>query len=150
MTDTLRENRRLHHDRRETPTRPLSRYSLHGRRRHNRRHDDQAPGYYVDRYPAAWIAATVSLMILGCIDGWVTLYLMRHGAREANPLMAILLNRSAGLFLAVKLAVTGAATLVMVSHYRINILRGLQGGRLLLIGLVLYAVLVGREFLALA
>ena len=89
-------------------------------------------------------------MVLGCIDGWTTLYLLQHGAREANPLMEKLLSRNAGLFLSVKLAVTGAAALIMITHHRIDILQGLRASRLLLIGLVLYAALVGYQLLTLA
>ncbi len=89
-------------------------------------------------------------MVLGCVDGWTTLYLLQHGAREANPLMETLLNRNVGLFLSVKSAVTGAAALIMITHHRFDILRGLRAGRLLLIGLVLYAVLVAYQLLTLA
>lgn len=145
MTETLHQDLRIRNDRRKTPTRALSRYTLRGRRRHNRRHEDQPQGYYVDRYEPRWLAAAAGLMALGCIDAGITLYLLRHGALEANPLMAVLLGRNAAWFLGIKLAVTGAATLIMLSHIRFNILRGVPGGRLLLMGLALYAALVGYE-----
>ena len=145
MTDTLHKDLRIRCDRRKTPTRALSRYTLHGRRRSSRRHGDQTQGYYVDRYETRWLAAAAGLMVLGGIDAAITLYLMEHGAIEVNPLMVMLLDRNADLFLGVKLAVTCLAALIMISHVRFNILKGLPGSRLLLIGLGLYAALVGYE-----
>ena len=123
---------------------------LRGRRRHNRRLADQSHGYYVDRYEAGWIAAAVAIMVFGCIDGWTTLYLLQHGAREANPLMEMLLSRNPGLFVGVKMALTSVGVMIMICHCKFRILRGLPGSRLLLISLVLYAVLVGFELRLLA
>jgi hypothetical protein len=137
--------RRLNRDRRGTPTRPVSRYTLRGRRRGDRR----GGACYVDRYDNAWLMAAVGLMVLGCMDGWNTLYLLHHGAREANPFMSALLGYNPAWFVGVKLLLTTAGTLVMISHSQFTVYRGVTGHRLLLISFMAYAVLVACELGAL-
>jgi hypothetical protein len=76
----------------------------------------------------------------------MTVTLMDGGATEVNPFMASVIYKSAALFAAVKMLLTGAGVilLVVLAHYRF--LRVLKVG-IVMYGLLLgYAVLLAYEF----
>ena len=58
----------------------------------------------VDWHHPQWLAIAVLIVSLSCLDAFMTLMLVEHGAREANPLMAPLVAGSALKFALVKIA----------------------------------------------
>ena len=90
-------------DRRIKATRPLSRYSLVGRREKNRRLGEDK-NYYVDRYEPKYLVLVISILLLCLMDALLTLVLLNHGGVELNPVMAVLIEKDATLFLTVKLS----------------------------------------------
>jgi len=89
-------------DRRARPTPMLSRYTLFGRRRNNRRITDPAACYYVDRSSGIFHVAVLAMLAFIAADTISTLYILSRGGTEANPLMRWLLTLGQDWFVAVK------------------------------------------------
>ena len=75
----------------------------------------------------------------------MTVALLQGGASEMNPIMAALIYRSAALFAALKIALTGAGVTLMVILARYRFLRLLRVEWVLYGVLVIYASLIGYE-----
>ena len=60
----------------------------------------------------------ILLLILSIIDGFMTLHLLNHGAREINPIMSSCLESGPWFFLSSKFLLTcfGAMCLLVVSN----------------------------------
>ena len=102
-------------DRRRRPTSMFSRWLFRGRRRGGRR-DGERDRIYVDR-PGGWvIAAFVVVVGLSILDAGFTLYLLKRGATEANPIMRAALNLGDSAFVLIKTAVTVLAAGFLMLH----------------------------------
>ena len=112
-------------DRRQQPTRMLSRYTIVGRRRRNRRLSDPQVSYYVDWIEGGYLWALVGVLGLIVIDTFSTLYIISRGGGEANPIMRWMLELSPISFALVKLASAIAAFLLMAVHRFFPIARSL-------------------------
>ncbi len=92
-------------ERRQQPTKMLSRWSFKGRRIGGRR-DGERDYIYVDR-PGGWMAlAFTALLALSLLDAWFTLDLIRSGATEANPVMRAALTLGNHAFVLIKTVIT--------------------------------------------
>ena len=103
-------------DRRERPTPMFSRYTFFGRRRKNRRDDDPQRRYYVDWVSGSYAWALIGMLVLIAIDTLSTLYIIRCGGGEANPLMRMLLETGPLWFAAVKIGSAMIAFLLLAVH----------------------------------
>lgn len=106
---------RDHADRRHRPTPILSRYTLWGGRRKTvRRAHEKRSHLFVDLYSTRLLFLVVTIIVLSCIDGYLTLLLIEKGkVVEANPVMAALLSYGIFSFLFVKYIVTAVALCVL-------------------------------------
>ena len=77
-----------------------------GKRRIIRRKEDRERIFLVDQYSPALFLTIVAIMFLCIIDALLTLFLLKHGAYEANPIMAYLLNIGPYAFLVPKYVLT--------------------------------------------
>jgi hypothetical protein len=77
-----------------------------GKRRLVRRYEDKNRIFYVDQYDSKLFAAVVGIIFLSVIDGFITLFLMAHGAYEVNPVMAYYLEVGPYIFFTLKYALT--------------------------------------------
>ena len=135
------------HDRRgaETARRALTRKPLlasgiRPRRRAGRRAGDhELP---VDFHDRRLLVPAIALLLLSIADAFLTIRLIGHGAEEANPLLAFVLEEHPRLFAALKMVLTGlgATLLVVLARARVfNVVRvslflyGLVGGYVALI-----------------
>ena len=84
------------------------------------------------------------------MDGVLTVMLMRHGAAEINPIMALFVPHNLLGFAAVKLLLTGAGVCVLVACSRMRLFRALPGESLLYIVLAAYVALIAYELEMLA
>ncbi len=84
-----------------------------GNRRTVRRREDRGHIFWVDQYSSGLFLAVVGILFLCVLDAILTLYLLNHGAYEANPFMAFLLNFSPSAFIIPKYAITMIATLCL-------------------------------------
>jgi hypothetical protein len=102
-------------DRRRHATRMVSRYLFWGRRRSGRR-EGERERIYVDR-PGAWIVAGFAIVVgLSILDATFTLYLLKRGATEANPVMRAALHLGDQAFVLLKTAVTVLAAGFLMLH----------------------------------
>lgn len=103
-------------DRRQRPTPLFSKYMFIGRRRRNRRETDPRYGYYVDRYGARSVLAMLIIIVLCAADAVFTIYHLRRGATEINPLMNFALSLGTLYFLVFKYALTGVGIFFLLTH----------------------------------
>jgi len=118
--------------------------ALYPRRRAARREEDHHQPI-VDLHDKGLFVSAVAVLVLCVVDAFFTLNLLQNGAVEANPLMAPLVQGSAGAFAAVKLALTSASLLALVAVSRVRIFRVLRAGTLVHAALGVYASLIGYE-----
>lgn len=103
------------------------------------------PAGYVDRYPTSVVLAAVALFTLAVADAYCTLILLEAGAREANPVMAALLEGAPAWFVPVKLTITAAGVLVLVLHKNFSLFGKLPVLRLMHGLLGLYGCLIAYQ-----
>ena len=106
------------------------------RRRPSRRFDE--PRYHsLDWHSAHLLAVSIGILLLSVADAFLTVTLLAGGAVEMNPVMAAVIQQSAGLFAGVKMELTGCGVmcLVVLARYRFM--------RLVRVDFALYVLLAG-------
>ncbi len=115
--------RRQRADRRRNPTPRLSRYSLRGGRRRSVQRVEEREGAFVDLY-SPWVlfwVTWVALMNIG--DSFFTLVHLQAGGVEVNPIAAAMLRTGRIGFVLIKVALIGAALLVLTLHKNFQLAR---------------------------
>lgn len=114
------------------------------RRKGGRRSTDH---YYpiIDTYPPRTLAVALAIMVLCCCDGFITLQLLAHGATEANPAMALLMQAGMGWFSTVKVSLTAFGVVVLVACSAKLLFKRIPGELLLHALLACYLVLIAYE-----
>jgi hypothetical protein len=123
-------------DRRKNPLRALFYGSFNPRRRGSRR-DGERSVAGVDWHDPQWLAVAMLIVLFSCVDAFLTLTLLDHGAYEVNPLMAPLVGGSALAFSIVKIGLTASGVVMLTLLARMKAF-----GRVP-VSLLLYTVLVG-------
>jgi Domain of unknown function (DUF5658) len=118
--------------------------SLRPRRHSGRRATDQIYPV-VDWHSPRVLALVITILGLCVLDGILTIILMSHGAREANPVMALFLPDDLHWFAAVKLTLTSVGMCVLVACSRMRLFRTIPGEALLYAVLAAYAALIAYE-----
>jgi hypothetical protein len=116
MSTPIKEkNKRLLSDRRKCPTPMLSRYTFFGGRRKTiRREKEKKKHLFVDLYSTRLLIAVVSLLILSCLDAYLTLTLIAKGSVvEANPIMAFFLDYGIMPFTIIKFVITSLCLILL-------------------------------------
>jgi hypothetical protein len=145
--DAATERRRVT-DRRRHSLGTITYCGLSGRgRRRTARRDDH--DYYLDWYHPKLVMTGLTVLMLSCLDAMFTLTLLNRGAYEANYLMALLLEIDHALFVAVKVAITGAGVTFLLMHANFNIMRITNGRRLLQWMVPVYGLLITYELVLL-
>ncbi len=103
----------------------------------------------IDWHDPALLASAVLILLLCAADAALTLRLLADGAREANPLMAMLVYGDARRFVITKFVLTGGGVLALVALARFRVMRWLRAGAIVHSLLVAYLMLITYE-LALA
>jgi hypothetical protein len=135
-------------DRRERLFSSLLYGGLNPRRRTGRRAADHHRPI-VD-WHGPWLFLSAMLILVLCVaDGLLTLRLLDAGAIEANPFMASVVYDNARRFAILKLALTGAGVLTLVSLASFRVFRVLRASVFLHAILIAYVVLVSYELLLL-
>ena len=114
-----REQRR-EPDRRKEPTPVWGAFPPAGQRMRARRAAEHSRAYFVDRFPASFLAMIIAVPILCVVDAVLTIELLHRGSEELNPLMGSLLARGVGPFLIGKYAMTAVGLpllLIFKNHY---------------------------------
>jgi hypothetical protein len=127
-------DRRSGGDRRDHPTRILSRFWLFGRRRTGRRAGERS-NIYVDRYSPGELFLVCGVLVLSIFDLVFTLVHLDAGGTEANPVMAWVLDQGGhSAFSWAKLITTLMGLGILLVHVRFRRVR-----KLLTFAFLLYA-----------
>ena len=116
------------------------------RRRHGPRRLFDASIAVTDWYAPQWLAAALVILILCVTDALITLALLGHGAREANPLMDTIVHGDGRRFVAFKFGLTAAGVVVLIMLARVRAFGRLPVSALLYAVLLAYLCLIGYEF----
>lgn len=116
------KNRSNSTDRRQNEGVPGFWYLFFGRRSEVRRFDDyHQKSYYLDQYSLRIFCIIIGIILLSVTDAMLTLYLIRHGAAEINPIMAHFLKYGPMPFLAAKYLLTTASVVLLVIYKNVHI-----------------------------
>jgi hypothetical protein len=99
----------------------------------------------VDWHSPRLLIPVFSILCLCVLDGLLTVMLMKHGAAELNPVMALFLPHNLPAFAFVKLALTGAGLCVLVACSRMKLFRRIPGEALVYVVLGAYLWLIAYE-----
>jgi hypothetical protein len=140
----FRERRRQGEDRRTPTLRTFLQSGFTPRRRGGRRAGEQH--LPIDWHEPYLLFLAVTILLLNLADAFLTLTLLTMGAREANPLIAFVLEEYPKLFAVTKMGLTGVGVLVLVAVARARLFNVMRVGSLLHAVLVGYAALIAYEW----
>jgi len=134
-------------ERRQTQAHPwLNIHCLRGRRRQYRRASDSYdPALILDWHHPHLLLVTLATFFLCIADAHNTLQLIMDGAVEVNGFMDMLIQKSAALFIGVKLGLTAVCLIVLVSYHHLTLLNRVRVRHLLYSVFSIYVVLIGYE-----
>lgn len=141
----LGADQRLAEDRRQFGWRTVVYGFALSRRRDLRRADD-AEVLFLDWHHPWLFFLSVGIMVMSCIDAFMTLQLIENGMVEINPVMAAMLGQGTATFAASKMAMTGTSILTLVFLAKARFLNRLRTGLFLTFFFSAYACLVCYEF----
>ena len=142
----LQSERRQGEDRRRRSLRGLIKPHPHYRRRQNRRQSDQYTTY-LDWHKPRYFILALAIMLLSCTDAVLTVRLLQHGSVELNPFMAALIDTNIYLFVAIKMALTGVAVILLAAHNNFRVFQGLRIELFLYATFFLYLGLTSYEMM---
>jgi hypothetical protein len=136
--------RRRGADRRQRVLRALVQGNFAPRRRAPRRADERTVSA-VDWHHPQWLAIAMLIVLCCCADAFLTLFLLEHGAHEANPVMAPLVGGSSLRFALVKIGGTAASVVLLTQLARLKAFGRIPVGVFLYSVLALYLALIAYE-----
>jgi hypothetical protein len=132
-------------DRREFSWRTVYFGFLRSRRRAVRRIDDGEVLFIDWHHPWLFFLA-VGIMLMSCVDAFLTLQLLDRGMMEANPVMAAILGQGTRAFAVSKMLMTGIGILTLVFLAKAHFLNRFRAGLFLTGFFSLYACVICYEF----
>lgn len=99
----------------------------------------------VDWHSPRLLIPVLTILALCVLDGMLTIVLMKHGADELNPVMALFLPNKLLWFALVKLALTSVGVCVLVACSRMRVFRRIPGEVLVYAVLGAYVWLITYE-----
>jgi hypothetical protein len=114
-------------------------------RRHGGRREADLRYAVIDWYSARLLIPVLTILGLCVLDGMLTVMLMRQGAYELNPVMALFLPHNLLGFALVKLTLTGAGLCILVACSRMQLFRKIPGELIVYAVLGIYMCLVAYE-----
>lgn len=137
------EERRGRLDRRRRPTPMLSRYSLLGGRRRHPRRDREREGAFVDLYSRRLALLLLTFFLLTVFDSVATLYYLRKGGTELNPIANWMIQHGPVEFVVLKGSLTAVCVLFVLLHKNFRYARvAIAVGFLFYFGLALYHIVL--------
>jgi len=115
------KNRSYSTARRENEGLPGFRYLFFGRRKEVRRNEDNRKSYFLDHYSLRVFGIIIGIILLSLTDAMLTLYLIRNGAAEVNPVMEHFLRYGPLPFLAAKYLLTTASIVLLLIYKNVHI-----------------------------
>ena len=118
--------------------------SLRPRRRHGRRASDRHS--LIDWHEPHLLAMAVLIVLLSCMDAFLTLNILLKGGEELNPIMAWLLGKNLYLFTATKMTLTCLGVVILVATARARLFRVFTVSKVLHWFLAGYLILIAYEW----
>ena len=115
-------------------------------RRHSYRRGDELDVRFIDWHHPWLFFLSVGIMIMSCMDAFMTLQLLERGMVEANPVMDAILGQGTTTFAVSKMLMTGTGILTLVFLAKARFLNRFRTGLFLTIFFTLYACLICYEF----
>jgi len=116
------------------------------RRRGPQRRLGDSRFHFLDWHAPHLLAVAIGILLLSVADAFMTVTLLAGGAIEVNPVMASVVYKSASLFAALKMAMTGIGVVLMVILSQYRFLRVVRVEVVMYAILVVYVGLLGYEF----
>ena len=135
--------RRLVSDRRTLSWRTFVQGSLTPRRRSHRRAEEGHS--LIDWHEPHLLFLAIMILLLSVTDAFLTLTLLAHGATEANPLLAFILEHYPRAFAGVKMGLTGGSVVVLVAMARAKVFRVIRIGAIIHWCMIGYLALIIYE-----
>jgi hypothetical protein len=120
--------------------------SFKPRRRRPPRRLDDSRFHSLDWHAAHLFAVAIGILLLSVADAFMTVTLLAGGAEEVNPVMALVVYKSAAVFAGVKMAMTGMGVMLMVMLARYRFMRLIRVDVVMYGVLVVYLCLLSYEF----
>lgn len=120
----------------------------HGARNPRRRAGRRATDHHyavIDWHSPRLLIPVLAILGLCVLDGMLTVMLMKHGAAELNPVMALFLPHDLLSFALIKIGLTGAGLCVLVACSRMRLFRKVPGELFVYAVLGVYAWLIAYE-----
>ncbi|MBS0423774.1 MAG: hypothetical protein JSR71_04955 [Proteobacteria bacterium] len=117
-----------------------------GKRSADRRVSARGKPEYVDRYAGSLLFCVIAILFLSALDAHLTLNILMNGGEEINWFMAVLIEESAEKFVAIKLALTSMALILLVIHHNVRLAKFLRVRHLKYMILTGYSTLIGYEW----
>jgi hypothetical protein len=146
MVPTDDVDRRRPHDRRNRVWWSVVYGSFNPRRRRPSRRVLEERYHSIDWHDAHLLAVAIGILLLSAADALMTVRLLSGGADEVNPIMALVVNRSAAVFAIVKMTLTGMGLMVMVTLARYRFMRVVRVDVVMYAVLAAYSALLTYEF----
>ena len=99
----------------------------------------------IDWHSPRLLIPVLAILGLCVLDGMLTVILMKHGASELNPVMALFLPHDLLSFALVKIGLTGAGLCVLVACSRMRLFRRVPGELFVYAVLGVYMWLIAYE-----
>jgi hypothetical protein len=149
MTDqnTIVLSNRSGKDRRNRSGFNIRSFLFGGKRKTIRREEDKQRIFYLDHYSSWLFIIIVSILILCVVDAFLTLFLLNHGAYEANPVMAFFLKFGPYTFFVSKylLTIVPVICLLMFRNTVVRVIK-ISARTVLYVIVVFYLAVVVWEF----
>jgi Domain of unknown function (DUF5658) len=91
----------------------------------------------LDWHHPQWLAVAMLIVLLSCVDAWLTLALIERGAYEVNPVMAPIVGGSPLVFTLIKVGLTGGGVVLLTLAARMRAFGKVP------VSFLLYGVLLG-------
>jgi len=117
-----------------------------GRRNGQRRAPENGKAEYVDRYARSLLFCDIAILFLSALDAHLTLNILSSGGEEINWFMAVLIEESVEKFVALKLALTAMALILLAIHHNVRLVKSLCVRHLKYMILTGYSTLIGYEW----
>ncbi|MFQ5686655.1 MAG: DUF5658 family protein [Candidatus Scalindua sp.] len=130
-------------DRRQNDGAPGIQNLFFGHRKEVRRFDDHhQKSYFLDHYSSRIFSIIIGIILLSVTDAILTLYLIRKGAAETNPIMEHFLKYGPLAFLAAKYLLTTVSVVLLLIYKNVHIFRTIIRAKYLFIFILLVFVSV--------
>lgn len=136
--------RRLKPDQRRVPTRPLSRYSLRGRRKKARRQGEDY-NYYVDRYEPRYFVLIGLILILCVLDAYFTLKINNLGGLQLKQIIPVFINVKPFAALVFKYLFIAVGVVFILIHKNFLVFGKVRVSSLIYIFFYVYLTMVAYE-----